>query len=575
MWNEPDGLEKGDDDDGSMGGGNKEVDGDGDKDGENKRVADEDDGMGLGADMSMPPAYPMKIRNRSLQSLNSMPPSPAPTKPLSQTPTSIPSSPAPTSVEDVIMLPLCMVKVKKDGSEGPIRQYIRPNNWLFSSKRSKIIKSDISITDAKSDLKYMGVAFEGVKAIGDIADFRSKLTGVLALTEKMAKGVAAFGSVAIVATSLLGALGVLGESQETKNFNALVGRLDQIKTQLNEIRDQINEGFLDLKGYLSDIVLDDLADNLDAIGRAYNDYIEAPMEFRLSKYEPKLRDVCNTAFRTPEDIFYNLYGYVCENCTYAPKKRADFYTIAKTQSKNNNDQNAFMQSFGNFFLQSMAQAIFLRALCPDSIEGTCTDRRYDRVWINGTKTMEKALKEVARKLNQTDTELRDFVPTFKESNKIKEHVVANDDSQDAMTKSANDILKYLRSIQPTFHFQVHVFAIRNIHVTTNGCILDRNACKTDFASTGQIHFEDEILGAAVYIRYRSVYLPNPNTVFPDGQSFPAYYQDKASLVSEALKNAGKFWSEDRGVALWEGCELTTNDNGGGASMFGPSFLSRD
>ncbi|KAI2496070.1 hypothetical protein MHU86_18442 [Fragilaria crotonensis] len=518
LWDESTDFEEGDDDDGEMGGGNQE--GDSHDEGDDDRKGEDEKG-GHDTKMSVPATVPMKIRHRSLQDLNAS----------SSNPTT-PPSPTQPSVEDITMLALCRVRVDKNGEEGKLRQYVRFNHPDFTSTRSKTIFSKISITAGKSDMATVNGVIEGIKFAGATADFGSKIAKATAVLGKIGSGFAALGAAAVLTTSILGAVGVL-ESQESKNFNALRSGLVQINENVIAIQVQIKEAVLDLKAFIGDVALDELAADLDAIGRSYNDYIHAPTELRLSKYESQLRDVCNTAFRTPEDIFYNLYGYVCDACTYAPRKRTNLRTVAEEQSGND---VAFFEKFGNFFLQSMMQAMALRLLCIDPIGGTCADRSIDEVWNNNTITLNAAMNEAVVKLTERKDALRNFVPKLTEAN-FSKYVTEDTNSFSKLQKYANDIRDFLTQLQPGFHFLVFVCADRCVDFLSGGIqypfFNDDNA--TVFNTTGQILFRDINKSSSVYIRYRSKELPFPSPFsLPNFTRFDDLYRTAAASVGESI-----------------------------------------
>jgi hypothetical protein len=83
---------------------------------------------------------------------------------------------------------------------------------------------------------------------------------------------------------------------------------NQVNSRLIGIQLQIRKGFLDLAELIGHAELDRLASQLDFIGRAFNDNINATLRYHQGYYDPTLREACNAPDNTPEDIFLICTG---------------------------------------------------------------------------------------------------------------------------------------------------------------------------------------------------------------------------------------------------------------------------
>lgn len=458
------------------------------------------------------------------------------------------------------MLTLCRVRVDKDGVEGPFRQYVRFNHPDFTSSKSISLASTISVADGKNIMSGLKATTDSIVAAGQVAGISAALKEASESVKLLSAGLGAAGAAGVAVVSILGAVGVL-QSQESINFQFLKNELSLINKNLVVIQKQIENGFLDLTEFIGDIALDQLASDLSSIGRALDNYVGAPIDLRLSTYEPHFRAVCNTPFRTPQDIFFDLYGYVCESCEFAPRKRTNLLEVSKKQNKLSDI--TFFSGFAVFFLQSMMQAISLHSLCIGKIEGTCADRSVDEIWKNNTRIMHSAMEESINLLATTRNSLRNFVSQLQVDD-IKKLIVQSD-----LQATANNLKDYFIGIQPSFNFHVHVFEDRQTFVSFVACKIGESAgCVTELRRTGHFYFED-VDGLGIHIRYRSneIDIPAPLVSLPDGQRFEDFYQ----ALAQRFNDMG-FASESASVITPAGEKCWTLKDDNKMATCGVSYL---
>ena len=181
--------------------------------------------------------------------------------------------------------------------------------------------SSLTVASGTDAVEKGAAVLNIVASIGDVGE-------IFESAETALKGIGTFGAIAGVTLSALTVFGVIpgsGPSPEllgiTKVFKAMQQGFSDLQL---EIRRQI-ENVLEL---LSDIVIDELFSRLDAVGYAFNDYVDATPEERVALYDANFRTACNDPITMPRNVFFNLYGYMCKDCTLASRKQADMYKIA-------------------------------------------------------------------------------------------------------------------------------------------------------------------------------------------------------------------------------------------------------
>ncbi len=447
-------------------------------------------------------------------------PSPFPTTGSPATPT---SSPLPTLLEQNITLtnsskiPIC--KVDPNGF------FIPPNDPRYTAPTTRVLESsEVTFEDAQD-------------ALGDIDNYLGAVAvadeiGVLEQLAKFSSFAAAIGPAAAIAGSAVAILGpMLGlKSQDDILLDAIMTGFQQITSQLNTIQFELRAGFLELAVLIGDVALDELASRLTAHQRAFNAFVNAT-DATQSLYETRWRAVCNTPLLTPEDLFYDLYGYVCDKCTFGSRKRADFYD--KALKSNPNSGSTFLSAFANFMLRGMSQALTLHSLCPPITEGSCADRAIDAQWSDGVRKMQQAMDESISRISNDVTALDDFVP------KILADHAALDEIEKATSENqelANRFRDFFVERQPQFYFQ--------ILVSTRANRAEFWRRTTDVTvSDGTGHFKFDFEKRSVSIRYRKKSLPPPvTTVIVGGQTlnFNDFHQGTVSrlqTVDDANANA--------------------------------------
>jgi hypothetical protein len=303
-----------------------------------------------------------------------------------------------------------------------------------------------------------------------------------------------------LALNIIGPLtGFGGQSTEDVTLEAVNDGFRVLNERLTDIQEQILQGFLEVSQLVGDIALDELSADLDSITRQFSNYIDADNATRPI-YEATFRSFCNEPFHTPQDIFYNLYGYVCKSCAFAPRKLADIRAIyAKL---NPISQANFRRDFGNFMIRSMLNAQILHELCLPPIDGSCVDRSTDAVWKRDSDQMVAALNETVDVIAETALELSDWVNllTLEQLNGFFPDGVDNQVAADA-------VFNFLNETQPDFHIQVLVSDAGSdfnpINVWRVGCEKSpETPCSTNRLDTGHFWFKDGITSKEVSIRYR-------------------------------------------------------------------------
>jgi hypothetical protein len=307
-----------------------------------------------------------------------------------------------------------------------------------------------------------------------------------------------------------------------------------VNERLTLIQIQLRRGFLELQEFIGDIALDELAADLDSTMRQLNQFISATNETRVY-YDASLRAYCNEPFHAPQDLFYNLYGYACSNCSFAPRKRADIRSVARRN--NEISQANFLSSFGNFILFSMFNAMFLHSVCLPPIAGSCVDRSTDITWQNGILNMTAAFNESVAVIQNTAEQLSDWVNLLTIDQLIEFFPSGVDN-----LVAAESVLNFLNRTQPDFDIQVLVsdrdrqgdFIPANIF--RRGCNKSTQTCRTTRTNTGHFWFDiNNNPNKALSIRYRLKTLePASNTILFDAANirpFPEFYNEVADRVN--------------------------------------------
>lgn len=258
--------------------------------------------------------------------------------------------------------------------------FIPPNDPRYIAPTTQIVESsDVTFGDAQDSLDQIDAFLGAISTVGEVV-------GTFEVLAQFATFAAGFGQVASIASSAIAILGpLLGlTSQDDILLDAIVQGFKQINSRLNTIQFELRAGFLELALFIGDVAMDELASRLTAHQRAFNAYANATDETR-SVYEPRWRAICNAPFLAPEDIFYDLYGYVCDKCTFASRKRADLFD--KTQESNPISGQNFFKTFADFILRGMLQAMTLHSLCLAPVEGSCADHQSDAQWNDGVANM--------------------------------------------------------------------------------------------------------------------------------------------------------------------------------------------
>jgi hypothetical protein len=441
-------------------------------------------------------------------------------------------STAPIIQTNSSLIPICRVD--------PTGFFIPPTDRRYVAADTKEITTrEITFADGRAAIDDAKDGFEGISTLAGIGDTFEKFSRAASLISGGA-------GLLSVGFSFIGPL--LGmKSQQDQILDAIQSGFTQLNSRLTDVQIEIRTGFQRLAEVIRDVTLDDLAGQIDSTGRMFNNYVNASVTGRTQIYGPKFRAACNEPFKTPEDIFYNLYGYVCTECTFASRKRANFTEIAKKENKLS-DTN-FLLSFGNFILQGMIQSMFLHEVCLPPLDGSCTDKSTDETYKYTMEKMQLAFAESNTGLRLIATDLSDFAPTLTIEDLLDPVRGGNGDNQ----KIADNILKFLKDRQPSFHFQILVSSSGDNRNNLWRFSCDINAdpeCKTKRTGTGHISIDD-IEKKAVSIRYRlsEPQLPAAETnVTVGGLELP--FQTFYLLLTTRIANrfASEFTTPDCGAS---------------------------
>jgi hypothetical protein len=438
----------------------------------------------------------------------------------------VPSSPTLLGRANSSNIPICKVDPEFFFIPANDPRYTAPDTTEKTSAEVTFEAADATLTTIDDSLTAIADVGEVVGGIEKLASFA-----------KVAAGIGSAAIVLNVAVNVLGPMFGL-KSQDDVILEAITEGFKKLNDRLDTIQFELRAGFLELALFIADVALDEFASRLTAQQRAFNAYANATDATR-PLHEPKWRGVCNEPFFTPEDIFYDLYGFVCSNCSFASRKRADFYDKAK--EKNPMSGSNFFDTFADFMLRGMLQALTLHTLCLPPVEGSCVDRSIDPTWQTGIATMNLAYDEAIQRVTGTVQELDDFVPkVIANHQEIVETIVKPEQDNQIV---ADKIRDYFVAKQPAFHFQVLVVWQNNHFHRDNvwRSFPDPPVTVTD--QTGHF-FLDNIEGRSVSVRYRLKSLPLPSTtvtILGQTNPFSDFYQmltKRITRVDEANEVGG-------------------------------------
>lgn len=425
-----------------------------------------------------------------------------------------------TTVTNSSFVPVC-----KQDTSGSFLQYNDPE---YDSPNTETVLSKVATFERtdKALATFIQVSNDVRDTLPNLAAIDSVISSkIFKNTLNAIGGVAGFVSLGL---NLLGPIfGIGGDSTEDAILSAVTEGFRMINEQMTALQEQIRQGFLQVQAFIGDTVLDELSADLDSTLRQFNEYVSADNITRIY-YDASLRAYCNEPFHTPRDAFYNLYGNACENCTFAPQKRANIKQISA--ELNPFSQANFRATFSNFIQLSMMNAMFLHSVCLPPIEGSCVDRSTDAVWQNGITDMTAAFNETVDVLGTAADSLSDWVRLLPVAT-LQEFFPDGVENLQA----ANAVLTFLNQTQPDFYLQVLVsdrggdFFRDNIW--RSGCQTSTNMCMTTRFDTG--HFWFDIKGKGLSIRYRLKSLPPaPSTITSNGNTIP--FPDFFNVVADRL-----------------------------------------
>jgi hypothetical protein len=424
------------------------------------------------------------------------------------------------------LIPICKVNA--------LGNFILVNDDRYNAPGTQVVTSETS-TFESTDTAFATVN----QASADIRDAVGTVSTVETVSKSFRVAFASFAAASgflALGLNVLTSFGVGGTTVEDAILEAVAEGFRQVNTRLTEIEIQIRRGFQDLALLVGDVALDELAASLDSTLRAYNDYTNATSTTR-SSYEATFRASCNKPERTPQDIFYNLYGYACKTCLLASRKRANLLKVAAAEVPFS--AFSFRRKFANFILPSMFNAIYLHSVCLPPVPGSCVDRSNDIVWLNGIKRMEEAANETISVIEEASAQLSDWVKLLKDTDILLKIPEQGSDPGAANQNAANAIRDFLAENQPDFDIQV-IAATRNQDFLRSNIFRSFQCFKNDDPQslcttirTETSHFYFEIKEVAVDIRYRFKALPPPATTVTIGgvtQNFADFYNGLVNRI---------------------------------------------
>lgn len=446
------------------------------------------------------------------------------------TSTTTPSTSTPMNFTLSSRIPLCLVDSKGFSIPPNDPRSVDPETLTRSSQ-------DVTFADVQATQDVISTALDlAAGSLGGAADaivmFNEGEAGkAVRMSLRWATSFFALSAIAGVASMAINLFGVGGPSMDDILLETVQNGFQALDQKLNALQRDIREGLLDLSILIGDVTLDELASRLDIIARAYSDFVNATPENRAAKYGPRLRAVCNEPFKTPQDIFYDFYGYVCHTCEFASRKRADLLQLAVEKSSVGvTSGSEFMRIFGDFIQRSMSNAFFFHTVCLAPVDGSCLDQSLDSVWAVGIVNMNASFIEAANNTLRVAEELdRNWVQSLS-ADDLKELITEGGTTQEF----AQSINRFLAMRQPDFDIQV-VVAKRDNELTEKylaraGCMkTDVDTCTTDRDNTGHLWF-DNVDEHTVSVRYRLRSLPPPSRTIDVGGlvDFAGWYRDYAT-----------------------------------------------
>lgn len=418
---------------------------------------------------------------------------------------------------------------------------------------------DLTVASGTDAVEKISAALNVLAAIGGVGDLvtTSDPTSDLVTTSAtFFKGLGATGAIAGATLSALTVFGVIPGSGPNSGPSPELLAISEVSRAMqagfSDLQVEIRKQSKEVIKLLSDIALDELFSRLDAVGYAFNDYVAATPEERAALYDANFRAACNDPITMPRNIFFILYGYMCEDCTHASRKRANLYKIA--MDENDLSGTLFLNNHARPMLLMLAQAMFLHSVCLPPIQGSCVDKTAENsTFQRGLDIMVKASSEVLYRVNETAIFLNDWVPNLDLEPLNLEFPIANYDG------AASNILAFLESKQPDYIFWVSVLP-KNDNKEFEKVARRKNSCKTSklkiegavncitaFDTTGQIYFEDISQGEGdgdpvnIDIRYVQKKIVDTDAVkYPERNRKNEMFERSLLNELETLRREGTF-----------------------------------
>jgi len=200
-------------------------------------------------------------------------------------------------------------------------------------------------------------------------------------------------------------------------FDEVFQRFDLIDEQLNDIQDQIEEGFTALKAYVSQQFADQELDEWiqQRLGKLSSDYLAYTNPSHTSEtrepYKNTFRTTCS-GDNSPFAIFKTLYSHTCKACDKLDGKANQYIldtfitTAVTTPSLDTTEKRIrwFRQAYARVMIGAMVESLYLHMVCLYQPDGVC--QTEDPVWRERLQVMAEALEESADSLSRAEDRLK-------------------------------------------------------------------------------------------------------------------------------------------------------------------------
>jgi hypothetical protein len=163
---------------------------------------------------------------------------------------------------------------------------------------------------------------------------------------------------------------------------------------MDTIADLMRDGFLNVRDKFDDRTIDEYYEHLVSLKMLYGDYLEYGMTNNAIKSESEqlFERKCNDLSYMPREIFKNMYGYACTECSFSHPERER--VLLHAIKLFDGTRAEFAEIIPKWILSSLVMSYFLHMVCPPP-EPECLDRPNDAWWQTMNFDMISAIDEVA------------------------------------------------------------------------------------------------------------------------------------------------------------------------------------